>query len=220
MADRVRELLTPDNCVVALIDHQPQMLFGVSNFDRQGVINNTVGLAKAAKLFGVPTVLSTVETTGFSGYMWPQLRAVFPDAPLYERTSMNAWEDAPFKAAVEATGRRKIVLAGLWTEVCVAFPAIQAIAEGYEVYVVEDACGDISEVAHRAAMQRVAQAGAVPMTWIQTMLEWQRDWARQATYGGVVDIVAQHGGAYGVGIEYARTMLGGHADAKPALAAE
>ena len=210
MADRVHELLTPDNCVVALIDHQPQMLFGVANFNRQSVINNTVGLAKAAKLFNVPTVLSTVETLQFSGFMWPQLRAVFPDAPLYERTSMNAWEDAPFKAAIVASGRRKIVLAGLWTEVCVAFPAIQAIAEGYEVYVVEDACGDISEVAHRAAMQRVVQAGAVPMTWLQTMLEWQRDWARTATYAGVVEIARAHGGAYGIGIEYAATMLPAH----------
>lgn len=220
MAARVHELLTPDNCVVALIDHQPQMLFGVANFDRQGIINNTVGLAKAAKLFGVPTILSTVETASFSGFMWLQLRAVFPDAPLHERTSMNAWEDAPFKVAVEANGRRKIVLAGLWTEVCVAFPTIQAIAEGFEVYVVEDACGDLSEVAHRAAMQRVAQAGAVPITWIQAMLEWQRDWARAATHGGVVDIVREHGGAYGVGVEYAATMLGGHADAAVPIAAE
>ena len=207
MSVRVHELLTPDNCVVALIDHQPQMLFGVANFDRQTVINNTVGLAKAAKLFKVPTILSTVETIQFSGYIWPQLRAVFPDAKLYERTSMNAWEDEAFKAAIVATGRRKIVLAGLWTEVCVAFPTIQAIVEDYEVYVVEDACGDISEVAHRAAMQRVIQAGAVPMTWLQTMLEWQRDWARTATYAGVTEIAREHGGAYGVGIEYAATML-------------
>lgn len=213
MPDTNYKLLTPDNCVLTLIDHQPQMLFGVANFDRQTVINNTVGLAKAAKLFEVPVVLSTVETTSFSGYMWPQLRAVFPDAPLYERTSMNAWEDGPFKAAIEKTGKKKIVLAGLWTEVCVTFPTIQALAEGYEVYVVEDACGDISEVAHRAAMQRVVQAGAVPMTWIQTMLEWQRDWARQETYAGVMEIVEAHGGAYGVGVQYAHTMLGGHAEA-------
>lgn len=214
MPNRIHELLTPSNCVVTLIDHQPQMLFGVANFDRQTVINNTVGLAKAAKLFNVPVVLSTVETTSFSGYMWPQLRGVFPDAPLYERSSMNAWEDAPFKKAIERTGKKKIVLAGLWTEVCVTFPTIQALGEGYDVYVVEDACGDISEVAHRAAMQRVVQAGAVPMTWIQTMLEWQRDWARQETYAGVMEIVEAHGGAYGVGVQYAHTMLGGHAKAK------
>ena len=216
MSTGPHELLTPDDCIVALIDHQPQMLFGVANFDRQTVINNTVGLAKAAKLFGVPTILSTVETDSFSGHIWPQLRAVFPDATLYERTSMNAWEDPSFKAAVTAEGRKKIVLAGLWTEVCVTFPTIQAIAEGYEVYVVEDACGDITEVAHRAAMQRVVQAGAVPMTWIQTMLEWQRDWARTRTYDGVVDIVRDHGGAYGVGIEYARTMLKAPAAAQAA----
>lgn len=192
----LHDLLTPDNCVVSLID-------------RQGVINNTVGLAKAARLFGVPMVLSTVETKSFSGYLWPQLRAVYPDALLHERTSMNAWEDGPYRAAIEATGRRKIVLAGLWTQVCVAFPAVQAIRDGYEVYVVEDCCGDIGEVQHRAAMARVVQAGAVPMTWIQTMLEWQRDWSRLATYDGVVEIVKAHGGAYGVGVEYAYTMVHG-----------
>lgn len=199
--------MTPDNCVVTLIDHQPQMLFGVTNFDRQAVINSTVGLAKAAKLFNIPMVLSTVETESFSGYIWPQLRRVYPDAKLYERTSMNAWEDKAYVKAIKATKRKKIVLAGLWTEVCVAFPAIQALEAGFEVYVVEDCCGDISDTAHNAAMRRVEQAGAVPLTWVQTMLEWQRDWGRKETYDGVIEIAKEHGGAYGVGIEYAYTMV-------------
>ena len=131
-------LLTPDNCVVTLIDHQPQMLFGVTSIDRQTLINNVVGFSKAARLFGVPTILSTVETEQFSGNIWPQLKAQFPEQTPIERTSMNSWDDPNFVAAVKATGRKKIVLAGLWTEVCVAFPSIQAIADGYEVYVVED----------------------------------------------------------------------------------
>ena len=212
---RIHSLLTPDNCVVTLIDHQPQMLFGVANFDRQTVINNTVGLAKATKLFNIPMVLSTVETKSFSGYIWPQLRAVYPDAPLYERTSMNAWEDKPYVAAIKKTGRKKIVLAGLWTEVCVCFPTIQAMEDGYEVYVVADCCGDITQQAHDMAMMRAVQAGAVPLTWIQTMLEWQRDWSRKGTYDGVIEIVKEHGGAYGMGVEYAYTMVHGQA---PSLA--
>src|SRR5882724_10997220 len=132
-------LLTPDNCVVALIDHQPQMLFGVSNFDRQTIINNTVALAKATQVFDVPVVLTTVETKSFSGNIWPQIKAVFPDQDPIERSSMNSWDDKNFVAAIERTGRKKIVLAGLWTEVCVTFPTVQALHDGYEVYVVEDA---------------------------------------------------------------------------------
>lgn len=124
-------LLTPDNCVVTLIDHQPQMLFGVTSIDRQTLINNVVGFSKAAKLFGVPVVLSTVETKSFSGYLWPQVQAQFPNQQPIERSSMNAWDDPNFVAAVKATSRRKIVLAGLWTQVCVAFPTVQAIADGF-----------------------------------------------------------------------------------------
>jgi nicotinamidase-related amidase len=202
-------LLTPDNSVVALIDHQPQMLFGVSNFDRQSIINNTVAFGKATKVFDVPVVLSTVETKSFSGNMWPQLRAVFPGQEPIERSSMNSWDDKNFVAAIEKTGRKKIVLAGLWTEVCVAFPAVQAIHDGYEVYVVEDCCGDVSQLAHDNAMKRVIQAGAKPVTSMQVMLEWQRDWAQKGTYDAVMDIVRTHLGAYGIGVEYAYTMVHG-----------
>jgi len=200
-------LLTPDNCVVALIDHQPQMMFGVAGVDRQSIINNTVALGKAARVFDVPVVLTTVETKSFSGNLWPQIRAVFPEQPAIERSSMNAWDDKNFVAAIKATGRKKIVLAGLWTEVCVTFPTVQAIHEGYDVYVVEDCCGDVSQLAHDNAMKRVIQAGAKPVTSLQVMLEFQRDWAEKDTYDAVMDIVKTHYGAYGVGVEYAYTMV-------------
>src|SRR6266849_2013597 len=200
-------LLTPDNCAVTLIDLQPQMLFGVANFDRQAIINNNVALAKAARVFDVPVVLSTVETKGFSGNMWPQIQAVFPKQTPIERTTMNAWDDENFVAAVEKSGRKKIVLAGLWTETCVALPTIQAIHDGYEIYVVEDCCGDVTQLAHDNAMKRVIQAGAKPVTSLSTMLEWQRDWANKGTYDAVMDIVKNHYGAYGIGVEYAYTMV-------------
>jgi nicotinamidase-related amidase len=202
-------LLTPDNCVVALIDHQPQMLFGVSNFDRQGIINYTVALSKAARLFDLPVVLSTVETKAFSGNLWPQIRAVFPNQEPVERSSMNAWDDQNFVAAIERSGRKKIVLAGLWTETCVALPTIQAIHDGYEIYVVEDCCGDVSQLSHENAMKRVVQAGAKPVTALSVMLEWQRDWAHRDTYDAVMDIARAHFGAYGIGVEYAYTMVHG-----------
>src|SRR5713226_3513381 len=136
-------LLTPDNCVVTLIDHQAQMLFGVGNFERQGIINNVVALSKATRVFDLPVVLSTVETKSFAGNLWPQIQAVFPSKVPIERTSMNSWDDKNFVAAIEKTGRKKIVLAGLWTETCVALATVQAIHDGYEVYVVEDCCGDL-----------------------------------------------------------------------------
>jgi nicotinamidase-related amidase len=202
-------LLTPDNCVVALIDHQPQMLFGVSSLDRQSIINNTVAMAKAARVFDLPVVLSTVESKSFSGIMWPQIKAVFPNQVPIERTSMDAWDDRNFVSAIEKSGRRKIVLAGLWTETCVALPTIQAIHDGYEIYVVEDCCGDVSQLAHDNAMKRVVQAGAKPVTSLSVMLEWQRDWAETDTYDAVMDIVKSHYGAYGVGVEYAYTMVHG-----------
>ena len=200
-------LLTPDNCVDALIDHQPQMMFGVAGVDRESIINHTVALGKAARVFDVPVVLTTVETKSFSGNLWPQIRAVFPEQPAIERSSMNSWDDKNFVAAIKATGRKKIVLAGLWTEVCVTFPSVQAIHDGYEVYVVEDCCGDVSQLAHDNAMKRVIQAGAKPVTSLQVMLEFQRDWAEKDTYDAVMDIVKTHYGAYGVGVEYAYTMV-------------
>jgi nicotinamidase-related amidase len=202
-------LLTPDNCVLALIDLQPQMLFGVANFDRQTVINNNLILAKAARVFGIPVVLTTVESKSFSGQMWPQIQAVFPEQTPIERSSMNSWDDENFVAAIRATGRRKIIISGLWTETCVALPTVQAVHDGYEVYVAEDCCGDVSALAHDNAMRRVVQAGAKPVTALSVLLEWQRDWALKQTYDAVMDIVKTHCGAYGVGVEYAYTMVHG-----------
>jgi nicotinamidase-related amidase len=202
-------LLTPDNCVVALIDLQPQMLFGVANFDRQLIVNHNVALSKAARVFDVPVVLSTVETKGFSGNLWPQIQAVFPKQVPIERTTMNSWDDQNFVAAIEKSGRKKIVLAGLWTETCVALATVQAIYDKYEVYVVEDCCGDVSQLSHDNAMKRVIQAGAKPVTALSVMLEWQRDWAARDTYDAVMDIVKTHFGAYGMGVEYAYTMVHG-----------
>ena len=202
-------LLTPDNCVVAFIDLQPQMLFGVCNFDRQSVINNNVLLAKASKVFHVPTVLSTVESKAFSGNTWPQLLAALPGISPIERSSMNSWDDKNFVAAIEKSGRKKIVISGLWTETCVALPTIQAIHDGYEIYVVEDCCGDVSPLAHDNAMKRMVQAGAKPVTALSVMLEWQRDWAHRDTYDAVMDLAKTHCGAYGIGVEYAYTMVHG-----------
>jgi len=185
------------------------MLFGVANFDRQSIINNNVALAKAARVFNVPVVLSTVETKTFSGNVWPQIQAVFPKQTPIERTTMNSWDDENFVASVKKSGRKKIVLSGLWTESCVTLPTIQALHDGYEVYVVEDCCGDVSQLAHDNAMKRVIQVGAKPVTALSVMLEWQRDWAHKDTYDAVMEIVKTHFGAYGVGVEYAYIMVHG-----------
>jgi len=203
------ELLNPQNSAVIFIDHQPQMTFGVANIDRQILFNNVLLLAKAAKIFKVPTILTTVETKSFSGNMWPQLLDIFPDQDPIERSSMNSWEDKKFVAAVQATGKKKLIMAALWTEVCLTFPALEAIKAGYEVYAVEDASGGTSIVAHNAAMRRIEQAGAVPVTSLQVLLEYQRDWAHKETYNEVIEIVKEHCGAYGQGVEYAYTMVHG-----------
>jgi nicotinamidase-related amidase len=201
------DLLTPQNSAVIFIDHQPQMAFGVTSIDRQLLKNNVVALAKTAKTFSVPTILTAVETQSFSGYVWPELLAIFPNLKPIERSSMNSWEDAKFVEAVKKTGKKELVIAALWTEVCLLFPALQALAEGYEVYAVVDASGGTSQVAHDTAVQRMVQAGVIPVTWQQVMLEYQRDWARKETYDAVINIVKQHGGAYGMGVEYAYTMV-------------
>ncbi|MCF1264579.1 hydrolase [Morganella morganii] len=201
------ELLNPQNSAVIFIDHQPQMAFGVANIDRQQLKNNTVGLAKAAKIFNVPTIYTSVETESFSGYIWPELLAVHPESTPIERTSMNSWEDQKFVEAVKATGRKKLVMAALWTEVCLNFPTLMAIEAGYEVYIVTDASGGTSVDAHERSIDRMVQAGAVPVTWQQVLLEYQRDWARKETYDAVMGLVQEHSGAYGMGVDYAYTMV-------------
>src|SRR5258708_33672974 len=208
--NKLQCLLTPGEGVVALIDYQPQMFFGVGSHERHMVLNNAVALAKAAKLFGVPVVLTTVAAQTFSGALLPEIQEVFPDQTPIDRTTMNSWEDKNFTAAVTGFGRKKIIIAGLWTEVCVCFPAVYAIAEGYDVHVPTDACGDVTVEAHERAVQRAIQAGAVPMTTLQVMFEWQRDWARAETYDGCLEILKAHS-AYGIGVRYAKAILGEHA---------
>jgi nicotinamidase-related amidase len=202
------EVLTPQNSQLIFIDHQPQMAFGVQSIDRQVLKNNTVALAKAAKVFNIPTIVTTVETESFSGYTYPELLDVFPDKKVLERTSMNSWDDQKVRDALAAAGRKKVVVAGLWTEVCNTTFALCAMLEGdYEIYMVADASGGTSKEAHDYAMQRMVQAGVVPVTWQQVLLEWQRDWARRDTYDPVIDIVKEHSGAYGMGVDYAYTMV-------------
>jgi nicotinamidase-related amidase len=202
------ELLTPQNCQMIFIDHQPQMAFGVQSIDRQTLKNNVVGLAKAAKIFNIPTTITTVETQSFSGHTYPELLEVFPNAPLLERTSMNSWDDQKVRDALARNDRKKIVVSGLWTEVCNCTFALSAMLEGdYEIYMVADASGGTSLEAHNYAMDRMVQAGVVPMTWQQVLLEWQRDWAKKETYNEIIALVQEYSGAYGMGVDYAYTMV-------------
>lgn len=200
-------LYTAQDSALVFIDHQPQMTFGVANIDRASLINNVTLLAKVAKEFGVPTILTAVETESFSGYIWPQLLDVFPGQKIVERSSMNAWDDAGFRAAIEATGKKNIILTGLWTEVCVTWPALELLAAGYHVYVVEDCCGATSVMAQEAGLSRMVQAGVVRLTTIAALLEWQRDWARRDHYNALMGLLKQQAGAYGSGVEYAYTMV-------------
>src|SRR6202008_3563710 len=200
MANPKLEVLTPQNCQLIFIDQQPQMAFGVQSIDRQALKNNVVGLAKAAKVFNIPTTITTVESESFSGHTYPELLDVFPNQKTLERTSMNSWDDQKVRDALAANGRKKVVVSGLWTEVCNNTFALSAMLEGgYEIYMVADASGGTSEQAQGYAMLRMIQAGVVPGTWLQVLLEWQRDWANTDTYDGVIAIARDHGGAYGMG---------------------
>ncbi|GLH22351.1 isochorismatase family protein [Pseudomonas moraviensis] len=211
MSNKYLEILTPQNSQVIFIDHQPQMAFGVQSIDRQVLKNNVVGLAKAAKAFGIPTTITTVETEGFSGNTYPELLAVYPQNKILERTSMNSWDDQNVRDALAESaiaGRKKIVVSGLWTEVCNTTFALSCLRDtDYEIYMVADASGGTSVDAHNYAMDRMIQAGIVPVTWQQVLLEWQRDWARKETYEAVMGIVQEHSGAYGMGVDYAYTMV-------------
>ena len=202
------EVLTPQNSQLIFIDQQPQMAFGVQSIDRQALKNNVIGLAKSAKIFNIPTTITTVETDSFSGHTYPELLAVFPEHPLLERTSMNSWDDQKVRDALAQNGRKKVVVSGLWTEVCNTTFALSAMLEGgYEIYMVADASGGTSTDAHNYAMDRMVQAGVVPMTWQQVLLEWQRDWAHRETYDATMALVKEHSGAYGMGVDYAYTMV-------------
>src|SRR5436309_9473774 len=201
------KLYTAQDSAVVFIDYQPQMIFGVANADRAALLNNVTLLAKCAKEFNVPAVLTAVETEGFSGYIVPQLLDVFPGQPIVERSSMNSWDDPGFREAIEATGRKNILMTGLWTEVCITWPTIEMLGAGYNIYVVEDCCGATSPAAQEAALSRMVQAGAVRLTTIGALLEWQRDWARREHYKALMSLLRPQAGAYGVGVEYAYTMV-------------
>ena len=202
------ELLTPQNSQLIIIDQQPQMAFGVQSIDRQVLKNNVVALAKAARVFAVPTTITTVETESFSGHTYPELLAVFPENKILERTSMNSWDDLNVREALAANKRKKVVVSGLWTEVCNLMFALSAMKEGdYEIYMVADASGGTSADAHKYAMDRMVQAGVIPVTWQQVLLEWQRDWARKKTYDATIALVQEHSGAYGMGVDYAYTLV-------------
>ena len=192
-------LLRPEDSVLVLIDHQPFQLTNLNSHDPHAAVNCATALAKAAKAFNVPTILTSVIAER-GGWIFPQITDVFPGQEVIDRTLINTWEDKKVVDAVKATRRKQLVLAGLWTEVCVAMPAIQALGEGWDVTVVTDACGGVSVEAHQVAIQRMVGAGANVMTWLAVMAEWQRDWARLDTAGAVTDVLLQH--AAGSGIAY------------------
>jgi nicotinamidase-related amidase len=206
-------LLTPDNCVLLLIDHQPYQFATMGSHDAQTIVNNVVGLAKTARAFDVPTLLTTV-TRDRGGALIQPLQAVFPDQPPIDRTWINAWQDSRVVDWVKQTGRRKVVIAALWTEVCLAMPAIHAAGEGYDVYIVTDASGGVSVEAHAMAVQRMIQAGAMPITWIAFAGELQRDWARTANVQQLAESLIQHGGNTGVAFLWEQQLLGAKSEVK------
>ncbi|MTJ82003.1 MAG: hydrolase [Telmatospirillum sp.] len=206
MTFHAETLIEPDDCLLILIDHQPQMSFGVASIDRQQLKNNVVALARTAKTFAVPIILTAVETEGFSGYIWPELLDVVRQDPI-ERSSMNSWDSEALVAAVKASGRKKLILAALWTEACLLFPTLSALEEGYQVFIVTDASGGTSAESHEAAVRRMEAAGARSTTALTVLLEFQRDWAHRDTYDAVMGIVRDHFGAYGMGVDYAYTHV-------------
>eukprot|EP01030_Chromulinospumella_sphaerica_P012353 gene12353-12144_t len=206
-AEAGKALLNPTNHTLIMIDHQPQMAFATKSIDPVALRNNAAMVAKAAKEFKVATILTTVAEKSFSGPIFEEIKSVFPDEHIIDRTTMNTWEDGRIAEVVNAKGKDRIVLAGLWTSVCIVGPAISALEQGFEVYVIADACGDVSDEAHERAMERMIQMGARPMTSLQYLLELLRDWARGETYNQTVATAVTHGGGYGLGLIYAKSMF-------------
>jgi nicotinamidase-related amidase len=202
-------LLSPDNHALVLIDFEGQMAFATTSIPLSELRTNVAIIAGASKIFNVPTVVTTVAEETFSGPVFPEVEEFYPMATsgYIDRTTMNTWEDENAYQAITGTKKQKLVLAGLWTGVCIVGPALSAIDEGYEVYVITDACGDVSKEAHERAIQRMIQVGVKPITSIQYLLELQRDWARQETYVPVTNLMKKYGGSYGLGIHYAHNML-------------
>lgn len=209
-ATPVLDELTPDNSMVMLIDMQPQFAFSTRSTSIDSLINNAEGLTEAAQAFKVPTLITTITAKGFGGPVFPQIQAAAPNVKPIDRSTINAWQDprvVDYVHEARKAGRKKIIMAGLWTDNCIVLPALSALKEGYEVYVVTDASGDYDSESHERAVQRLVQAGAVPITWLPVMLEWQADWSRKETAGKVVDILSRHAGSTGLGIFYKNTML-------------
>jgi nicotinamidase-related amidase len=205
-----KTLLDPSNHILIMIDHQSQMAFATKSIDAVTLRNNAGLVAKAAAEFNVATILTTVAEKTFSGPIFNEIKAAFPNAEVVDRTTMNTWEDGRITERINGLNKQKIVLAGLWTSVCIVGPALSALDQGFEVYMLADACGDVSDEAHERAIQRMVQLGTRPMTSLQYMLELQRDWARTETYDQTVNVAIEHGGAYGLGLIYAHSMFGGH----------
>ena len=204
------KLLTPKDHTLVMIDFQSQMAFATNSIDPVLLRSNAALVASAAAGFGASTILTTVAEKSFSGPMFDEVTAPFPGQALLDRTSMNTWEDAAVIKRINEIGKTRIVLAGLWTSVCIVGPALSALDQGFEVYVIADACGDISPEAHNRAMERMVQAGAQPMTSLQYLLELQRDWARTDTYDMTTGVARKFGGGYGLGITYAKSMFNAH----------
>jgi nicotinamidase-related amidase len=209
VAKPAKSLLSPHDHTLILIDFQPQMAFATKSIDAVALRSNVALIAWAAAGFGVETILTTVAEKTFSGPLFEELTAAFPGRKVIDRTTMNSWEDSAVVARVNEIGQSRLVVAGLWTSVCIVGPTLSALDQGFEVYVIADACGDVSDEAHERAMHRMVQAGARPMTSLQYLLELQRDWARSDTYGLTTGLARQYGGAYGLGLLYARAMMGG-----------
>ncbi len=206
-ANAAEQILNPENHALILIDHEGQMAFGVESQPIEELRNNTGLIAGASRLFEVSTIITTVAERQFSGPVYPEIREYYPDESTYvDRTTMNSWEDKNFVKAVEATGKKKLVMAGLWTEVCINLAALSALEDGYEVYVITDASGGVSQEGHAMSIARMIQAGVIPMTSMQYMLEIYRDWSRSDQYLEVNELAKRYGGAYGLGIDYIKTM--------------
>ena len=202
-------LLTPTNHALVMIDYESQMAFPLQSTTVDQLRNNTAIVAGASKIFKVPTVITTVAEKSFSGPVFPEVQEFYPQASsgYIDRTTMNTWEDVNAYKAITAKGKKILVLGGLWTSVCIVGPALSAINDGYTVYVITDACGDVSKEAHDQAITRMVQAGIHPITSIQYLLELQRDWARKETYKATNDLIKKYGGAYGIGIQYSQEMF-------------
>jgi nicotinamidase-related amidase len=203
-------LLSPADHTLILIDFQSQMAFATQSIDIVDLRNNAALVANAARAFDVATIVTSVAEKSFSGPFFDEVLDAFPGAEVIDRSSMNTWEDERVTQRVNALDKSRLVMAGLWTSVCIVGPALSALAQGFEVYVITDACGDVSSEAHERAVARMVQAGVRPMTSLQYLLELQRDWARTATYAATVDVATRFGGGYGIGLNYAKRMFGGH----------